>query len=502
MDQGIRFEEIGNPNGLLFRLALHGRDPEHRQALAWGEGQVLIKGTPAWFGEDIDGTPAPFAWSWVDLLHFLGKHWPWLVHEESYPVVPGDNRLPETPLAYRDALSDHWSAISEEAMLEEDEEVFLFEERHDLARGMHGIFLPPLFILREGNQCWVCSPESGALLLPFDEVRTTLEQIGNHIAAFVRAHTDSEFGSRAEEALQWWESRQQRASEMLFTLQTGMPLDELVKLHGETPAASYFEIEDSQNPERTSLSSTLAAARMSAGVVPVPEQKALLEWVRTRELHSTERLDELSQEASGVPNPADKPHQQGYDLANWLRSKLGISHKERIDPEALLAEWGIEIDAWGNETGDEEYSAIPLHALAVWGGRHGPAILLNLQKTSFAYGIQGRRTTLAHEICHLLVDRNAALPAAEILGGKTPEHPEKRARAFAAELLLPRQAAYELVSASDDVNQSVRMLAEEFGVSKQVAAKQLLNSERSYEFNFNQRTIIKNLGRVYHDSDS
>jgi hypothetical protein len=34
------------------------------------------------------------------------------------------------------------------------------------------------------------------------------------------------------------------------------------------------------------------------------------------------------------------------------------------------------------------------------------------------------RFTLAHELCHLLVDRKGSLPVAEVLGGATPNRPE------------------------------------------------------------------------------
>jgi len=43
---------------------------------------------------------------------------------------------------------------------------------------------------------------------------------------------------------------------------------------------------------------------------------------------------------------------------------------------------------------------------------------------------------------HLLVDRKGFLPLVEVFGGYAPKGAERRANAFAAELLLPRSVAF------------------------------------------------------------
>lgn len=483
MDQRFWSKKIGSDQGLQFRLELAQDDPRQRQALAWGPGEVWLDGEPLWHGFNEDGSQAPVEWSWIDLLTYLGRHWPWLMLEESYPVLPAREKPPATPLQYRQTLADRWESVAEETMLQEEEQVFLFEDRHNLARGMQGIFLPSLYILREGNQCWVCSTEATSLLLPFDQVHDTLQELGDWLADFVRPHLDSEFGPRARTALEWWGSREQRCSQMLFQLQTGMPVAELAKLHGETPAATFFEMVEEAGQEASGSNSLLAAARMSAGVVPVDMQRALLNHLRGLPKRQTPELDALSSEAHHVPTPSASLHQQGYELANWLRTKLQLSDTDLLDPEALLKQWNVVIE-------EIDFPKTPLSAIAAWGEKHGPGILLNTGLNSLATHIHGRRTTLAHEICHLLVDRRTALPAAEILGGKTPEFPEKRARAFAAELLLPRHTVYELLDPLEDIEQSMQMLSHRFGVSTQVAANQLRNSDRFQDLGYDQRILV------------
>ena len=89
-----------------------------------------------------------------------------------------------------------------------------------------------------------------------------------------------------------------------------------------------------------------------------------------------------------------------------------------------------------------------------------------------------RRATLAHEICHLLVDSASSLPLVEVLGGRTAKHVEQRARAFAAELLLPREVAgQEFSHYEGDEARVARLLRARFGVSSELLAWQAKNSE-------------------------
>jgi Zn-dependent peptidase ImmA (M78 family) len=88
----------------------------------------------------------------------------------------------------------------------------------------------------------------------------------------------------------------------------------------------------------------------------------------------------------------------------------------------------------------------------------------------------GRRATLAHEICHLLIDRQVGLPFAEVLGGRVRDDIEQRAGAFAAELLLPRAVAANRLMGSKNPTEDAAALAREFQVSREVVAWQVHNA--------------------------
>jgi Zn-dependent peptidase ImmA (M78 family) len=116
-----------------------------------------------------------------------------------------------------------------------------------------------------------------------------------------------------------------------------------------------------------------------------------------------------------------------------------------------------------------------LEAIAVWGDR-GPAILVNAASDIRPAHRFGLRFVLAHELGHLLADRVGALPAAEVLGGRIVPEVEQRANAFAAELLLPREAAAGMYRQATSLEAAVRSLVEHFDVSRLVAKTQIKNS--------------------------
>jgi Zn-dependent peptidase ImmA (M78 family) len=51
------------------------------------------------------------------------------------------------------------------------------------------------------------------------------------------------------------------------------------------------------------------------------------------------------------------------------------------------------------------------------------------------------RVTLAHELCHLLLDGGHAVTAVDVLKSRMPVAIEQRAKSFAGELLLPSRTA-------------------------------------------------------------
>lgn len=431
--------------------------------LAWAELQVAVQGQPIWYQQDTDqDEPRPVTWTLVDLLDGLARIWPWIMVEESYPI-PIE---PEHPGKMMREAENRWEAEAQQTAELEEERLFDFRHRHDLSLLMRGIFLPPLWFLREGNECLIWSPElASGIRQPMKEVGQILTQLGDGISQQVASSQDA----RAMQAVTRWQARHHVLSDLYLQLATGLDATELKELTNADDArqqAEYFELTGSLDPVPRG-NELLLAARMTANYLPPSGQRALLEHIRSIPPAVTPELDSLTAE---VPRPStqEEPHQQGYDLARWLRDKLGMRVDDRADPEGLLQAWGVVV-------GGEKIDA-GLDAVAVWGTQHGPAVLLNTHERSRASSQNGRRTTLAHEICHLLLDRSRTLPAAEVLGGQAPRYAEKRANAFAAEWLLPRSEAERVCRAAADVIEAAQQLERDFTVSKRVVYHQISNS--------------------------
>ncbi|WP_462325632.1 ImmA/IrrE family metallo-endopeptidase [Desulfoplanes sp.] len=452
---------IGAPDGLQFEFELSDQK-KLRKGLCWGKARLLVLGEALWVTEDDAGNEQAVEWSWVDLLEFVAENWPWLLLEEIYPI-------PINPLdvtAMESAAKQRWEGLSETIVDDEDEELVRFRYRHDLALALKGIYLPSVLLLRQGRLVQVGVPEwDKTFLLPFAHVKTVLEELGEWIANEVRGTGDA----RAERALSLWEKRDDRLREWRIRLCSGMSADELDGiLNGRIPE-EFFEMPAQDADDSSELA---MAARMAPGGLGVEGKREVIEAIRALSHNETPELDVLSRESLSLLDPESRPFEQGYLLAGWLREQLGLEWDAVPDPEKLLRLWGVQITDVPLERATEK-----LEAVAAWGPRHGPAVLINAASGARGQHIHRRRTSLAHEICHLLVDRSGSLPLAEVLGGRTPEMLEKRAKAFAAEFLLPRSVAADAVRKGTDLQTVINGLSSTFNLSRELVAWQVTNSE-------------------------
>ena len=162
-----------------------------------------------------------------------------------------------------------------------------------------------------------------------------------------------------------------------------------------------------------------------------------------------------------------------------------------MSPADIIRTWGVQLD--GIEIPERRVEAI-----CAWGPRHGPVILLiraagQSSEYSAVSSHYRLRSTLAHEICHLLIDRDRALPVAEVLGGRAPEHAEKRARAFAAQFLLPRQAAAATVREAPGLSQALEGLQQRFQVGRELTRWQIENSDAYPTLTTEEQALLEDI---------
>jgi Zn-dependent peptidase ImmA (M78 family) len=197
------------------------------------------------------------------------------------------------------------------------------------------------------------------------------------------------------------------------------------------------------------------------------------------------RLEEFIGEIS-QPGEAYRrnPWAEGYQLADDWRKACGISTSENLNLDKHLTALGVTIQ-------NVELSDKSTSGAAILLQDRAPLILLNTQcaRHRDAEGKEfysGRRFTLAHELCHLLIDREEGADLALLSGPWAPKAVEKRANAFAAALLMPderiEQAYKDVgVSPSDGDVESLRKAASILDVSPDALSHHLCN-RRYIEF--------------------
>ena len=417
-----------------------------------GSLRVSLRGKAVWHGpEEATG----FEWTWIELLEFLAESWLYLAIEDGTPLGVALDTVPRM-VAAAEMAAESGSPLGSDL---EREQLEAYRMTHDLAEAVQGAAMPPLWIVRDGNSGWAASTTATAKA-PFHELLDVLRKVGDCIASRLSGVSDA----RSREAVRSWHARDSHNRLKVIEAATGYPSELVAEVE------SIFYSEDERDWTTPRSDELLAAARL-VGPQPRATLKPILEALRLVPLSDRSELDRASQDALTViaDTHDELPFIEGYTLAGWLRRQPEIVHGGgRVDPERILVSWSVPLINTGLGLGD-------IDAIGCWGPSHGPAVLLNSDARHASSA--RRRATLAHEICHLLVDRSSSLPLVDVLGGRTARHVEQRARAFAAELLLPRQIAGQMLSEHEgNEGYAARSLRSRFGVSSELLAWQAKNS--------------------------
>jgi Zn-dependent peptidase ImmA (M78 family) len=181
----------------------------------------------------------------------------------------------------------------------------------------------------------------------------------------------------------------------------------------------------------TSRHPVVGLLRSSQGSLITPaDYDRLLRLLKPGNAHSFTKLREL---AKGLSSAIDtrEPWESGYQLARFVRERLGLSPSAYVDMEDVVRRMCIEIQ-------DAACGDAAILGVCVGTPGYSPLVVLNSSCPDVT-GVSGRRVTLAHELCHLLFDRAALRSLARFEGGGADSDRmiEMRANAFAVELLVP-----------------------------------------------------------------
>ena len=314
---------------------------------------------------------------------------------------------------------------------------------------------------------------SGVKRVAFSLVMETLEKLGDEIAQRIKAKSDG----RTKPILEAWKAKGRISDLDQVEISSGLPRSTISAITQKKEFKTFWEVTAYEPNE------LMAAARMAGRLVSNDDTRAILSNIKSAPRVNTFILDDLSSEAVRELERSQLkiPSEQGRLLAEWLRGKPDIIAKDGlVYPEEILRKWNVKLT-------QIELRSQNIDALCAWGPKHGPTVLIN-RNGRLSHYPTGRRSSLAHEICHLLVDRKGSLPVAEVFGGEVPKVPEQRANAFGAELLLTRNAALMVYLELRDVEEALKAIAKNYNVSFEVAAWQLINSRA--ELSASQRQLL------------
>jgi len=166
-----------------------------------------------------------------------------------------------------------------------------------------------------------------------------------------------------------------------------------------------------------------------------------------------------------------RPWDSGIRAARLVRNRLleiGIikNGMDRMDILGIMSSLGIIVCR-------KEF-APSIEGVCVM-RKDGAALCVTNPRGRLAKTISGERSTLAHEFCHLLFDVNMFCVLGQVDRRQSGGVLEKRANAFAAELLLPREKVLAASAAGRINNSELVRLARQHGVSIDLAVHQAQN---------------------------
>jgi hypothetical protein len=463
-----------------------GASPE--VAASWGALQLWVEGKNLTL-HTLDGQGGDSVqWYLLPLLEWLAESWNPLLHEER---PPGE---PQADDAVHDLRATRFAppTLDERDAYKWEKGWYDWWSRHSLPAAREGGLFPNV-IFRRWRDCieisWDSEAVAGASGLQFaipygrarlwptdvaeplyavaveaaEQLRQRLpasKRIGRLVRALESIHNAELSASRllwmvdagrsGRAARQWRHVKKafEHASESAQSASLSVASDALV-VTGSCHAALLFGAVSPSlgNDDVATLAQILIEAYDGAG-----EQGPLEKYARSQPLGS-------------MPGPV---WEEGWSLAEDTLEAMG-SQGSWVDIEKILGDHAVPVV--DIPLRDEE-----IRGVSIAGERHRWTICVNP-----AYhdgdGDEVRRFTMAHELCHLLFDRGKEQKVAIASGPWAPKDIERRANAFAAMFLMPRDRVRAACSDIDalDTLEGVESVARKLHTSVTATLHQLAN---------------------------
>ncbi len=448
---------VGSRDRFAVKIAFQ-TDPDRglaatrEHSISWGAIEVWANGHNLCrhleLGESVDAAH----WYLLPILQWLASNWDFLLHEER---LPGRNAARDAWISMQ-RTAEPPPVLPEDAAEQWEIGWHNWWQRHALQAAREGGLVPNLFVRRWRDLIelsWGDSPIAGipegftfgavhgcARFAPgevADVLYGILDDSSHHLLN--ELPTSPVFAQLRDDVGRLRETDRRRRLGLLsgFRSDDLEPEDRWRQIENLFPADLPSEIGDAifgVEADELVIKGASQAALMFGSLSPSidAEDAEALAHKLVQFYDPSGESGNLRRFVKDVPVEGgdERAWKQGYQLAESCLEAIDgdIVRKLPVPVENLLDHFGISVET------------IVLHdqsvrAVALAGPKHRPAVLVN---DNVAYrSVQTRRFTLAHELCHILHDRNYGATLALASGPWAPVDVEKRANAFAAMLLMP-----------------------------------------------------------------
>jgi Zn-dependent peptidase ImmA (M78 family) len=421
------------------------------EAASWGSLELWAGGrnlTAHYEAGELLGT---VSWYLLPVFEWLAEQWDFLFHEQRPPTAfEGDNAWASLDRTHHPDYFERFGAQADKVA----EENYEWSRRHCLWSAGEGGIFPDIVIRRDRDEVEISwgaarpagTPDHfffangpGVVRLPPREVAEAFYQALRAASATLCESLPNSARVRAlSQRVEKLSRPQLRDKRMAILAGLGADFAQWRKRWGHlrtklvkdfAPLVGWFEGEVG---DTLVISGNCEGALMFGSAAPTLREKDVFAIAEKLVEHSQAGItkDALAEHAASTPLQSI-PFEDGYRLAaDWAdTSNLWGKMPQPVDIEKHLTHFGVVVS--DVTLGDEDIGGV-----AVARSGLAPLILVNTTNPRNAYP-SGRRFTLAHELCHLLHDRDRARNVALISGPWAPPGIEKRANAFAARLLMP-----------------------------------------------------------------
>ena len=457
-----RWERLAGDTGVFALKLAFARDPDEGQAadpdvgLSWGGFQIWVEGRNLCAHREAGARIESAHWYLLPLIEWFVEHWNPLLHEERLPTRNlGDTawaslratRFPPPAIENDERQASGW-----------DEAWQAWWMRHALRVASHGGLLPDVVVRRLRDHVEISwgqtrtagMPEhvdfaesaSGFSRLPPAAVADPLHELladaseyllscnpaSNRFRKLQRRVAALRAGRHRERRLMWLAGLGTNER----TVHAGWQrVKRYLSACAELPRRALLEASASPLVVTGSCQAALTFGSLAPNVGKADVLVLADVMVALHGPGSVSPSFESIRGAVPIEDSGDPSWHQGYELAERFHDHFDgkFVGDTFVDVDGILETLGVEVV-------DRDLSDETVRGVAFDGERHRPGILVN-SRNSANGNSSGRHFTLAHELCHLLFDRDAGVRLAMASGPWAPRDVERRANAFAAMVLMP-----------------------------------------------------------------